>query len=190
MNLWMYAQLVLYEFFDVIPFVVLAVAPYRKQIKTSKTILLFTVVLYVLGFARRSLSYIYPGVSVFFSILWIFLYIAVYFYVIRAAPLLTARENDKIWAFLWFVPATFCVFFYYSLYTKGSILAYSNSTHNLIFSLVISAGSFFVLSLMLRLVRDSSLATRLMSERHQLELRALQYRSLSERIEEARLSLS
>lgn len=111
----------------------------------------------------------------------------VYFYLKhRAAPLLSNEENDDLWKTLWLVPATFCVFFYYNLYTAKDILAYASSLHNLIFTFVINAGFFFVLSLIMKIVKMSALNTRLLQERHQLELRTLQYQHLAKRMEEAR----
>lgn len=253
MTRWILLQLVLYEILDVVPFVILAAAPYWNKIKSKKLIIWFSVILYVLGFARRGVSLEFPSVSPALSILWIALYLGIYYYVVReplakllfvlvtvlnyaslvailysylgyclypeqlqkfpycfeasftclvvlaltfpfmlywlchkVSPLIAAQENRQLWSNLWLVPMTFCVFFYYNLYTSGSILNFSSNAHNLIFSLVISAGSFFVLYLVLRLVEISSLTSRLMSEKHQLELHTLQYNRLSERIEEAR----
>lgn len=253
MNMWFYVQLALYEFFDVIPFVTLAAAPFRVRIRSKNLILLFMAVLYILGFARRGVSLAFPSVSVPLSLLWAVLYLSVYYYVIRepvskllfvlitvlnyasfsailynymgyrlffeeiqenpycffvslsimailavtylpvycwlthkVGPLIVSKENENLWTSLWLVPATFCVFFYYNLYTSESILVFSSSTHNLIFSLVITAGSVFVLSLVVRLVKMSQLNSQLLSEKHQMELHQLQYQRLSDRIEEAR----
>lgn len=102
------------------------------------------------------------------------------------APLMSNEENDSVWKTLWLVPATFCVFFYYNLYTAKDTLAYASSLHNLVFTFVISGGFFFVLSLIMKMVKMSAFNTRLLQERHQLELRTLQYQHLAKRMEEAR----
>lgn len=253
MNSWFYIQLAVYEIFDVVPFVILAVVPFKTKRYSVKSIAFFSLILYMTGLVRRSISYTFPSYAAVLSILSAALYLLFYYYVIRntaakllfvlvtilnyaslmailysyagyhlfreslqrnpycievsltimvilavsfpfifywfknkVRPLMEERENDQLWRTLWFVPATFCVFFYYNLYTAESFLSFARSTRNMIFSLVISAGSFFVLTLVLRLVKMNRLAARLLSEKHQLEMNNLQYQRLSERMEEAK----
>lgn len=253
MSSWFYIQLAVYEIFDVVPFVILSVVPFKTRRYSVKLIVVFLLILYMSGVARRSISYMYPSYSAVLSILSAVLYLLVYYYVIRdtpakllfvlvivlnyaslmaiiynyagyhlfqeslqnnpycievsltimiilavsfpfiyywfknkVQPLMEDQENDQLWKTLWFVPAIFCVFFYYNLYTAESFLAFARSARNMIFSLVISAGSFFVLTLVLRLVKMNRLTARLLSEKHQLEMNNLQYQRLSDRMEEAR----
>lgn len=253
MNFAFWIQLILFEIFDVVPFVILAATPFRNKIRSRKAIVAFTVVLYVLGLIRRSICYITPSYTVIFSILWSVLYLAVYYFVLRqplykllfilvtilnyaslttiiynyigshlflntlksnpycleislsiiiilaitfpflfywmkykVSPLIETSENNSIWKTLWLVPVTFCIFFYYNLYSSESILEFSSNIHNFIFSLIINAGLFFILSLILQLVEISMLNSRLLSEKHQLELQNFQFERLSERIEEAK----
>lgn len=49
----------------------------------------------------------------------------------RVRPLMSMEENQRLWRFLWLVPATFCRIFYYNLYTGGRVLSYPSSIHNL-----------------------------------------------------------
>lgn len=253
MNARFYIHLAVYEFFDVVPFVILVVAPFRNRMRHERMTGFFSLLLYFLGFARRCISYTYPASSAILSVLWTVLYLMLCYYVIREPlpkllfvlitvlnyasmaailysyigyhlfpgkieqnpyclenslsiflilaascpfilywfvyklrPLMEDKVNDHVWTTLWFVPATFYVFFYYNIFSSENILAYSISSHNLIFSLVISMGSFFVLILVLRLVRMNALAALLEAEKKQLELHSLQYQRLSERFEEAR----
>lgn len=104
----------------------------------------------------------------------------------EVAPLIESEQNNAMWSYLWLVPVIFCVFYYYSLYASDSILAFARDTYNLIFSVFISAGSFFVMFLVLRLVQESNLTLLLQSQNHQLSLHTLQYQRLQERIDEAR----
>lgn len=253
MNLFFLMQLAIYEILDVVPFVILAAIPFHDKMRSKRSIIFFTILLYVLGFARRYISYVFPSSSAVFSLIWAVLYLAAYYAVIREPlfkllfvlitvlnyasimaigysyigyhlfpvqisqnpycleaslsilmllavtypvffywllfklrPLINCKVNETIWATLWLVPATFCVFFYYNIYTSENILSYSGSRHNLIFTLVISAGSFFVIFLVLRLVETSLRNAYLISEKHQLELHNLQYQHLADRIREDR----
>lgn len=104
----------------------------------------------------------------------------------RLFPLLEAQENDAIWNSLWLVPLTFCCIFYYNLYTSGSIYTFSSNLENLIFFFGVSAGSFFILTLILRLVEANVLTLHLQAKNHQLEMNMLQFHHLSEQIEQAR----
>lgn len=109
-----------------------------------------------------------------------------YWFAYRLFPLLDKQENDRIWDTLWLVPLTFCCIFYYNLYTSGNIFTFSSDLEKVIFSVGVSAGSFFVLSLILRLVEANALTLRLQSQNHQLEMNILQFQHLSEQIEKAR----
>lgn len=100
--------------------------------------------------------------------------------------LMSSLENDSIWRKLWLVPAIFCIIFYYNLFTCGSVNTFSSNAQNVVFSLVISGGSFFVLSLVLKLAEVSVRVLHLEAEKHQLELHTLQYKRHWERIDEAR----
>lgn len=66
--------------------------------------------------------------------------------------------------FLWLVPATFCLIFYYNLYAGGGVLSYSSNLHNFLYTAVVGAGGFFVLFLAIRMVDESNLALRLRTE--------------------------
>lgn len=253
MSLISVAQIALYEVIDIVIFAVLAVVPFRPQLRSRRAFTAVVSALYALGIGRRVVALLYPPASAALSVLWIAVYLAAYRYLIRAAvpkllfvlismvnyasvtailysslgellfadavarnpygmeacisaglvqlvtvpalyfalthrvaPLIQAPENDAVWRSLWLVPATFCVFFYYNLYTNEGVLQYASDMRSLIFALVISAGSFFVTYLLLKLVETSSLTLRLRAENHQLALQTLQYQNLVDRMEETR----
>lgn len=121
-------------------------------------------------------------------VLMFFVSLPPFYYFLRnkIAPLMEEKLNDNIWRFLWMVPGTFCIFFYYNLYTDDSILAFSGLTRNFIFAMVISAGFFFVLTLVQRLIIENSTSLQLKIENQQLSMLVLQYESLQGRMEETR----
>lgn len=246
-------QLALYELFDIIPFVILAILPFRSMISTRRRIVFLVLLLYFMGIVRRLISLIFPPASMLLAFSWIILYLFVFCFAVRqpAAKLLLVlitvlnyaslcailyayvgehifsmetsgnpyslkaslsaalclaitcpfigfwfygeitsviiqREYDYLWKKLWLVPAVFCVFFYYNLYSSGNLLQYTGSTPNFLFSLIISIGFFFIMTLVIRLVKTSMQITHLETEKHYLEVHELQYQRLSERMEEAR----
>lgn len=115
---------------------------------------------------------------------WLAFFPLQYWLVSRLTPLISKKENENIWRFLWLMPATFCVFFYYNLYHGNSISFFLSNGQNFAFAMAISAGFFFVLSLVMRLVRENNLVLQLRAENYQFSLQTLQYQSLQERIEE------
>lgn len=246
-------ELALYEIFDILPFVVLAIIPFRSLICSRQKAAALIVLLYFMGIIRRMISLNFPQASMLLAFAWILLYLLAYCFAVRqpvskllfilitvlnyaslcailyaymgervfsmvltsnpygltasisaaaclaitypliccwfygeVTSVIIPKEYDYLWKKLWLVPATFCVFFYYSLYSTGNLLSYAGNTSNLLFSLIISTGFFFVMTLVLRLVKASMQVTYLEVERHHLEIHELQYQRLSERIEEAR----
>lgn len=246
-------QLALYELFDIIPFVILAILPFRNMINARRRIVFLILLLYFMGIVRRLISLIVPSASMLLAFTWIILYLFVFCFAVRqpvsklllvlitvlnyaslcailyayvgehifsmgsngspyslTASLCAAlclaitypfialwfyreitsviipREYDYLWKKLWLVPAVFCVFFYYNLYSSGNLLQYAGNTPNFAFSLIISTGFFFIMTLVIRLVKTSMRITHLEVEKHYLEVHELQYQRLSERMEEAR----
>lgn len=117
---------------------------------------------------------------------WLLFFPLQYWLTTKLAPLISSQFNEKVWRFLWLMPATFCVFFYYNLYTDHSGLSFFSSNRNFIFALVISGGFFSVLLLMVRLVQENNQVLQLKAENYQLSLQSLQYQSLQDRMEETR----
>lgn len=250
MRFWLLA---LYEALGIIPFAVLAIAPFRLQIRSKRRVVVLVGALYLLSVARRLAAFYWPALSAQLSLLWIALYLTVYcnvvrvtlpkllftlfnlinyasmvaimcshvgyriyaqamreypycwqtcltiitaevltipllyrWLVLRVGPLLTMQDSEKMWQTLWLVPAIFCAMFYYNLYTAEGVLKYSDDTRSLIFALVIGAGSFFVLALVVRLVETNVMTLRLRAENQQLALHTLQYQRLTDRMAEAR----
>lgn len=95
-------------------------------------------------------------------------------------------SNNRYWRFLWLVPATFCLSYYYNLYSNGGIIAFSQELNNVLFAVFFILGALFVTYLVLKLIEESNQNLTLKNENDQLSLQSLQYEYLKNRIEDAR----
>lgn len=95
-------------------------------------------------------------------------------------------ENNRYWKFLWLVPATFCLSYYYNLYANGGVISFSVSLSNTMFAICFNLGALFVTYLVMYLLADSNTNLELKAENYQLNMQALQYENLKTRIEDAR----
>lgn len=91
------------------------------------------------------------------------------------------------WHYLWIIPATFFVTWYYHLYFTGQdTLRVVLDIHNAIFILVINLGAFVVYHTAILLLFEQQKASQLAQENHLLAMHKLQYDTLQYRINEAR----
>ncbi len=104
----------------------------------------------------------------------------------KLKALIEFPESNHMWRFLWLVPATFCLAYYYNLYSSGGILAYSARLNNVVFAVLFNLGSLFVTFLIVHLLNESNASLKLKSENYQLNLQARRYEYLQSRIEDAR----
>lgn len=104
----------------------------------------------------------------------------------KLRPLMEYSENTGIWRFLWLIPATFCLAYYYNLYANGGIVIYAGSINNVFFAVAFNAGALFVTYLILHLVEDSNAKLRLEADNYQFTLQSLQYRNLKAQMDETR----
>lgn len=104
----------------------------------------------------------------------------------KAAPALSFPGNNRYWRYLWLVPATFCLSYYYNLFTNGGIAAFSRKLTNVLFAVFFILGALFVTYLVLKLIEESNTNMTLKKENDQLSLQSLQYEYLKNRIEDAR----
>lgn len=104
----------------------------------------------------------------------------------KLKPLMEFPANTKIWKFLWLIPATFCLAYYYNLYSNGGIIVYAGSVKNVLFAVTFNAGALFVTYLVLRLVEDSNDRLRLEMESYQFSLQSIQYKNLKSQMDDAR----
>lgn len=104
----------------------------------------------------------------------------------KVRELLEASENNNYWRFLWLVPGTFCLSYYYNLYANGGIIAFSEKGMNVWFAVFFNLGALFVTYLTLRLLEETNETLVLRQQNLQLNIQTLQYEHLTERMEEAR----
>lgn len=104
----------------------------------------------------------------------------------KIKPLIEFSGQRRLWKYLWLVPATFCLSYYYSIYSGGGIVAFSDLLSNVLFAAGYNACAFFVTYLIAQLVEESNAKLLLKTENYHLSLQTLQYDNLQIRIEEAR----
>ncbi len=101
-------------------------------------------------------------------------------------PLIDFTEQPKIWRYLWLIPATFCLSYYYNLYSGGGILSYTERLQNVLFAAFYNVGAFFVTYVIVRLLEVSQDYLLLKTANYHLSLQSLQYDNMQQRIEDAR----
>lgn len=106
----------------------------------------------------------------------------------KIGPLIDETDNNRYWRFLWLVPATFCLSYYYNLYANGGIMAFSARSSNVFFALLYNLGALFITFLILQLLKECNDKLLLEKENHQLAMQTVQYENLNRRIEEARIA--
>ncbi len=102
----------------------------------------------------------------------------------------TALEQDTAkptWHFIWLIPATFYVEWYYRLYgSSESALAFAMDPSNTIFLLIINLGALLIYHMVICHIRVIDTNVRLSEQNHALITQQLQYENLKERIDQAR----
>jgi hypothetical protein len=95
--------------------------------------------------------------------------------------------QSSCWNYLWIVPATFYLTWYYHLYFTGqNALSVALDIHNSLFLLLINIGAFAVYHISILLLVEQRKADELTQENHFLAMHKLQYDNLKHRIGEAR----
>lgn len=174
---------------------------YIVCIKVPVTILFFTL-LTILNYGSFKaiivnwLVYCLPvsssGRYSFFScicllIVYLFTFPFIYFMMHRKVkPLIDKTANSRYWRFLWLVPATFCLSYYYSMYAGGGAAAFSSKNSSMFFAVLLNLGGLFVTFLILQLLEECNDKLLLEQENHHLAMQSVQYESLKYRIDEAR----
>lgn len=99
----------------------------------------------------------------------------------KIKPLIASQVNNKIWNYLWLVPATFCLSYYYNLFSNGGFTGYTAKVSN-----IINMGGLFATFLVAKLVKDINDSLQLRAENYMLNLQTIQYEHMKNRIEETR----
>ncbi len=101
-------------------------------------------------------------------------------------PLIDMPDERRYWHFLWLIPATFCLSYYYNLFASGGTVAFSAKSGNVLFAVFFNLGALFVTYLTLKLLEECDAKLLLEQENYYLNLQSVQYDNLKVRMEEAR----
>lgn len=103
-------------------------------------------------------------------------------------PAIDREPSGLEWHYLWLIPATFYMMWYYAIYFNASrsSLEIALRPGNAIFLLVINTGATLIYYIVARLVLEQGKSTALQENNHMLTMQAMQYENLQDRINEAR----
>lgn len=136
--------------------------------------------------ARQSYRWSF-SLGLFFMeiILWVplFLYIQKIY-----TPAVEREPSGKEWHYLWLIPATFYLIWYYNLYADASMssLEVALRPENAIYLFFINAGACLIYYIVSELVLEQNKTLELQQKNYQLSMQVFQYDNLQNKITEAR----
>ena len=103
-------------------------------------------------------------------------------------PAVEKEPSGFEWRYLWLIPATFYLLWYYEIYVDSSqsSLHVALQPKNAVFLLFINIGANLVYYIVARLIAERDKNIKLREKNHLLAMQKLQYENLKERIAEAR----
>ena len=103
-------------------------------------------------------------------------------------PAVEKEPTGIEWRYLWLIPATFYLIWYYMLYNNSgkSSLETALDVGNAIFLLFINVGACLVYYVIAKLINEQEKNIRLGENNHRLAMQNLQYENLQEKIADAR----
>lgn len=113
----------------------------------------------------------------------------VFFYIKTVlTPAMEKEPSGFEWRYLWLIPSTFYLMWYYIFYGTATRSSLEMALHpkNALFLLVINIGAALVYYVVTRLISEQNKTLELQEENHQLTMQAVQYENLQEKIAEAR----
>lgn len=116
------------------------------------------------------------GVPLYFAFRYIF------------TPAMEREPSGFEWRYLWLVPATFYVIWYYSFYANATMssLEVALAPGSTLFLLAVNIGAFLIYYIVTRMISERAKALELQERNHLLTTQAMQYEALQEKIAEAR----
>lgn len=104
------------------------------------------------------------------------------------APAVAMEGDHREWNYLWLIPATFYLIWYYAIYGNSatSSLEIALRPDNALFFFVINIGAILVYYVVSRLILEQNKTMELKENNHRLTMQAMQYENLQEKITEAR----
>lgn len=104
-------------------------------------------------------------------------------------PVLSYTGSNTIWHFLWLIPATFYLIWYYPIYfsqLQSSPTEIAIRIDNSIFLFFVNLGALLVYYVVCRMIQEMNTNLELKLKNQQLSMRNIQYQNLKERITDAR----
>lgn len=104
----------------------------------------------------------------------------------KVRPVIEFSENKSFFRYLWCIPATFCLSYYYNLYNNGGISGFSSELKNVLFAIFFNMGAFFITWIIVDFIAENHRNLHVRMENHYLHLQSIQYESLKNKMEESR----
>ncbi len=104
-------------------------------------------------------------------------------------PVLSYKGSNTIWHFLWLIPATFYLIWYYHIYfsrLESTPTEIAIRIDNSIFLFFVNLGALLVYYVVSRMIQEMNTNLELKLKNQQLSMRNIQYQNLKERITDAR----
>lgn len=103
-------------------------------------------------------------------------------------PAVEKEPSGFEWRYLWLIPATFYVMWYYAFYgnVSRSGLEIALRPKNTLFLFIVNVGAILIYYVVTRLVLEKNKSLALQEKNHQLTMQAVQYENLREKMDDAR----
>lgn len=108
-----------------------------------------------------------------------------YYFKKRMAPVMGYEGHQDSWRYLWLVPSTFFLFYYYLVFANPAANSFLGSTTSFIFILLINIGMLFTFELIVRMLKDEQHNLALIQENQLLAAQSRQNEVMLERVEQA-----
>lgn len=104
----------------------------------------------------------------------------------KIKPLISSGIDNKIWRYIWLIPAVFCLSYYYNLYSNGGIYTYASEPSNVLFAVIYNVSGIFIVHLISNLMNESNNSMLLKAENYKLSIQSMKHRNQQSLIEETR----
>ena len=116
------------------------------------------------------------SMSLFMVIVEIFILIPVFIFLKKViTPAISCSQSFHEWRYLWLIPATFYLIWYYMVYGNSTLsgLEIALNPKNIIVSVFVNAGALLIYSIVARLIVNQEQILKLQQQNHQLELQTV-----------------
>lgn len=122
------------------------------------------------------------------TVVSLIIYLPLFWYFRRIyVPALRETTDQHIWNYMWIIPLTFYLLWYYLSYSlNGTLLDVALEPRNAVFLLAVNGGAFIVYNAVISLSVEQKKNYELKIKNHQLEINAIEYNSLMSKVREVR----